>query len=84
MMEEHVELPCPCVHVSFCSCVPELCQADNFVMHFGIQKLFGTNDHYGKKVCGLQEPCRWFTSQGHNMHLKFMHRSSVKQSVFSP
>ena len=33
-----------------------LCPTHNFVMHNGICKQFGTNDHFDKKMCHEQEP----------------------------
>ena len=51
MAEEHRVYPvhvCVCVCMCFRLCVPESCLTNNFIMHGGIWKLFGTNDHQDK------------------------------------
>ena len=40
-----------CVCVCVCVCVPDSYPTHNFIVHSGIWKLFGTNDHQDKTMC---------------------------------
>ena len=41
------------VYVCVCVClhIPDSCPTHNFIVHGGIKKLFGTNDHQDKMMC---------------------------------
>ena len=56
------------------------CSAHNFILHDGIWKLYGTNDHQDKALCPAQEPCCYVKGQVHSLHLQFMHK--LKWNLF--
>ena len=53
-------------------CIGISCSAHNFILHGGIWKLFGINDHQAKIMCPVQEPCCYVKSQVHSSHLQFI------------